>query len=98
MYEMKMPWPNWVMQGALKLSEENLKVVWTKFSTLSLAVLQNVYNSWPVQTRLSLDLKTRPRFCPVSSSLSIGDATQIGLVLFCVKSSKVAKVSTVATT
>ncbi len=86
------------MQGALKLSGENLKVVWAKFSTLSYAVLQNVYNSWPIQTRLSLDLKTRPRFCPVSSSLSIGDATQIGLVLFCVKSPKVAKVSTVATT
>jgi hypothetical protein len=36
-----------------------------------LGVLQNVYNSWPMQTRLSLDLKTQPRFCPVSLSLSM---------------------------
>jgi hypothetical protein len=53
-------WPNnhrsgW---GARKLTGENLRVVWAQFSTLSLAVLQNVYNPWPVQTRLSLDLKT----------------------------------------
>ncbi len=50
---------------------DNLKVVLTEFSTLSKAVLQNVYNSWPVQTRPSLDLKAQPRFRPVSLSLSM---------------------------
>ncbi len=63
-----------VMRGAQKLTGENLKVVWAKFSTLSLAVLQNVYNSLPIQTWPSLDLKTRPRFCPVSLSLSMPNA------------------------
>jgi hypothetical protein len=50
---------------------ENLKVVWAEFSTLSWAVLQNVHNTSPIQTRPSLDLKTRPRFHPVSLSLSM---------------------------
>jgi hypothetical protein len=50
---------------------ENLRVVWAEFSTLGLAVLQNVYNPWPVQIRPSLDLKTRPRFNPVSLRLSM---------------------------
>jgi hypothetical protein len=58
-------------RGAQKLTGENLKVVWAEFSTLSQAVLQNVYNSRPVQTRPSLDLKTRPTICPVSLSLSM---------------------------
>jgi hypothetical protein len=58
--------PIWVTR---KLMGENLRVVWAKFSTLILPVLQNVYNPWPVQTRL--DLKTQPRFCPVSLSLSM---------------------------
>jgi len=52
---------------------DNLKVILTEFSTLSKAVLQNVYNPWPVQTRPSLDLKTRPRFRPVSISSSMID-------------------------
>jgi len=56
------------LPGAQKL---NIKVVWPKFSTSSKAVLQNVYNSWLVQTRPSLDLKTRSKFCPVSLSLSM---------------------------
>ncbi len=30
-----------------------------------------MYNSWPIQTRPSLELKTLPRFCPVSLSLSM---------------------------
>jgi len=50
---------------------ENLKVVWAEFSTLSYAVLQNVYNSLPTQTQPSLDLKTQPRFRPVSLSFSM---------------------------
>ncbi len=49
---------------------ENLKVVWAEFSTLGWVVLLNVYNSWPIQTMQSLDLKTWPRFRPVSLSLS----------------------------
>ncbi len=57
------------LHGARKVTGDNLKVVWAEFSTLSLAVLQNVYNPWPVQTRLSLDLKTRSRFRSVSLSL-----------------------------
>jgi hypothetical protein len=58
-------------RGARKLRRENLKVVWAEFSTLSKAVLQNVYNLWAIQTRLSLDLKTRPRYRPYSLSLSM---------------------------
>ncbi len=50
---------------------DNLKVVLAEFSTLSKAVLQNVYNPWPVQTRPSLDLKAQSRFRPVSLSLSM---------------------------
>jgi hypothetical protein len=42
--------------GARKLTGENLKVVLAEFSTLGQAVLQIVYNSWPIQKRLSLDL------------------------------------------
>ncbi len=41
---------------------KKLKVVRAEFSTLSLAVLQNVYNSWPIQALPSLDLKTRKGF------------------------------------
>ncbi len=55
-----------LVRGDQNLMGENLKVVWAEFSTLSWAVLQNVYNSWPVQAWPSLDLKTRPRFRPVS--------------------------------
>jgi hypothetical protein len=29
---------------------ENLRVVWAEFSTLGLAVLQNVYNPWNTNT------------------------------------------------
>jgi hypothetical protein len=53
---------------------ESLKSVWAEFSILSWAVLQNVYSSWPIHTRPSLDLKTRPRFRPVSLSLSMVQA------------------------
>jgi hypothetical protein len=56
---------------AWKLKGENLNVVWAEFSTLSQGVLQNVYNSWPLQTQLSQDVKSRPRFRSVSLSLSI---------------------------
>jgi hypothetical protein len=35
----------YLRRGARKLAGENLKVIWDKFSTLSYAVLQNVYNS-----------------------------------------------------
>ncbi len=49
---------------------ENLRVVWAEFSTLGLAVLQ-MYTIHGIQTRLSLDLKTRPRFHPVSLRLSM---------------------------
>jgi hypothetical protein len=30
--------------------------------------------AWPIQTQPSLEWKTRPRFCPVSLSLSMADA------------------------
>ncbi len=64
-------------RGARKLMGENLKVVLDEFSTLSWAVLQNVYTSWPIQIRLSLELKNQPRFCAVSLSLSIVLANQL---------------------
>ncbi len=59
-------------RGARKLTGVNLKVVSAEFSTLSLAVLQNVYNLLPIQTRLRLDLKTQSTFRPVSLSLFMG--------------------------
>ncbi len=49
-------------RGARKLTGENLKVVLAKFSTLSQALLQDVYNSWAIQTWPSLGLKTRAGF------------------------------------
>ncbi len=62
---------HWFKQGAQKLMGDNLKVVWAEFSTSSWAVLQNVYNLWPIQTQLSQELNTRPRFHHVSLSLSM---------------------------
>jgi hypothetical protein len=55
--------------GAQKLTGENLKVVWAKFSTLSLAVFVMSIIAWYRQTRSYLKLKTQPRFCPVIISL-----------------------------
>jgi hypothetical protein len=61
-------------QGAQKLMGENLKFVWDEFSTLSLAVLVMSVIARHSQARPCLELKTRPRFCPVSLSLSMTDA------------------------
>jgi hypothetical protein len=44
---------------------ENLKVVWAKFSALSLAVLVMSVTVWYRQTNPHLKLKTLPMFCPV---------------------------------
>ncbi len=53
------------------LTGEKLKVVWAEFSTLSLAVLIMRATAWHRQTHPHAKLKTRPRFCPVSLSLSM---------------------------
>ncbi len=50
---------------------ENFKVVCAKFSTLSQVVFVMSVIARHTQARACLDLKTRPRFCPVSLSLSI---------------------------
>ncbi len=55
--------------GARKRTGENLKVVWAEFSTLSLAVLVMSVTARYRQACPHLNLKTRPRFCPVSSGL-----------------------------
>jgi hypothetical protein len=61
---------NILQRGARKLTGENLKVVWAKFSTLSWAVFIMSAIARYGSTRNHLKLKTRPRFCPVSISLS----------------------------
>jgi hypothetical protein len=58
----------WVVQ---KLTGENLKVIWAKFSSLILAVLVSSVIAWYRQARPHLELKTWPRFCPVSLSFSV---------------------------
>jgi hypothetical protein len=49
-------------QGAQKLTGENLKVVWAKFSTLSEAVFAMCVIARQSQARPHLEMKTRPRF------------------------------------
>ncbi len=53
-------------QGAQKLTEENLKVVWAEFSTLSLAVFVKSKIASHRQAHPCLELKTQPKFFPVS--------------------------------
>ncbi len=59
-----------VIEGMQKLKGENLKVVWTEFSTLSLAVLVMSVTARYRQTRSHLKLETQLRYCPVSLRLS----------------------------
>ncbi len=54
-------------RGARKLMGENLKVVWAKFSSLSLVVCICLQ----VQVQTGLEWKTRPKFCTVGLSLSM---------------------------
>ncbi len=58
-------------RGVQKPTGENLKVVWAECSTLSLAVLVMSVTARYRQTRSHLKFKTRPRYCPVSLSLSM---------------------------
>jgi len=59
-------------QGKMQnLTGESLKVVWTEFSTLSQAVFIVIAIPWHTQARPHLKVKTRPRFCPASLSLSM---------------------------
>jgi hypothetical protein len=53
-------------QGALKLTGDNLKVLWAKFSTISQAVLVMSVIARHIQSRPHLDLNTRPKFLPVT--------------------------------
>jgi hypothetical protein len=56
-------------RGVQKLTGDNLKVVAAEFSTYSLAVFVMSVIAWHTHARPQLELKTRPRFCPVSLSL-----------------------------
>ncbi len=56
--------------GVQKLMGDNLKVVLAKFSTLNLGCFIMYANERHIQARPGLELKTWPRFCPVSLSLS----------------------------
>ncbi len=59
-------------QGKMQnLTGESLKVVWTEFSTLSQAVFIVIAIQRHTQARPHLKVKTRPRFCPASLSLSM---------------------------
>ncbi len=59
-----------IMRGAGKLTRDNLKVVWAKFSTLSLAVIVMIVIPRHIQAIPHLELKAWPRFRPVHLSLS----------------------------
>ncbi len=48
-----------------------LKVVWAEFSTLSLVVFFMCVITWRIQARPRLELKSHPRFHPVSWSWSV---------------------------
>ncbi len=58
-------------QGVWTLTGDNLKLVLVKFSTLSLAVLEMIVTAWHEQAGPHLELKTRPRFYPLSFSVSM---------------------------
>jgi hypothetical protein len=47
------------------LTGQKLKAVWTKFSTLSLAVFVMSATAWYTQGQTHQELKTVRRFCPV---------------------------------
>ncbi len=55
-------------RGVQKIEREEPKSCWCQFKLGSFDVLKEVYG---VKAHLNLMLKTRPRFCPASSSLSI---------------------------
>ncbi len=67
-------------RGAQRLTGENLKVVLAEFSSLSQAILLWM-QLHSIQARLSLELKTRPRFHLVSLSLSMVIAIYIFILL-----------------
>ncbi len=58
-------------QGVVKLTGDNLIFDRTKFSALSQAVFVMIVITWHTGAHPHLELKTRPRFCPVSLSLFI---------------------------
>ncbi len=49
---------------------DNLKVVWAEFSTLKIGCF-DFTNLVSFDTHAHIDVKTRPRLCPASSSLSM---------------------------
>ncbi len=53
-------------QDAINLTGDNLKVALAELSTLSQAVLVKIVIAWHEQARPHLELKTQPRFCPVT--------------------------------
>jgi hypothetical protein len=58
-------------RGVRKPTGENLIVARDEFSTLILAVFVVSAIEWHRQTRPHPELKTRPRFCPVTLNLSM---------------------------
>jgi hypothetical protein len=57
---------NWTVWGARDLTGERLKGVWAKFSMSSLVVLVISVTALHRQAQLHLELKTQPRFSPVT--------------------------------
>ncbi len=53
-------------QEARNLTGDNLKAALAELSTLSLAVLVKIVIAWHEQARPHQELKTQPRFCPVT--------------------------------
>jgi hypothetical protein len=64
-----------LFREARKLIEENLKVVRAKFSTLSQAFFVMSIIAWHRLIQQHLELKTRPRFRPISLNLSVAYST-----------------------
>ncbi len=63
------PTYNAILWVARKLMGENPKSCLGRVFNFKLGRLQNVYNSYPIQTRPRLDLKTQPKFRSVSLSM-----------------------------
>ncbi len=58
-------------RGVRMLTGENLEVVWAEFSNFKLGCLVMYAIAQHMQARQILELKARPRFCPVSLSVSL---------------------------
>ncbi len=71
------------MLAVQKLIGDNLKVVLAKLPTIIQAVFVFSATAWHGQEWPHLELKTQPRFCPVSICLSIIIALKFGFTWLC---------------